>query len=163
MSVKTLHHSVDYELQFHDRNEAALTVRALELTVDDLNGSLIKCFLSFKVSPELYRRIDTEALFHLDPEVRSAIFGGSLEPDVDVEIQAKLDPQFIFELSMQIKSIKELADHLLKISQTQPADPLMNTESWFALYVKQEVVLPPEIGEGQLKVGYRTTWADWTS
>ena len=163
MSVKTLHHSVDYELQFHDRNEATLTVRALELTVDDLNGSLIKCFLSFKVSPELYRRIDTEALFHLDPEVRGAIFGGSLEPDVDVEIQAKLDPQFIFELSMQIKSIKELADHLLKISQTQPADPLMNTQSWFALYVKQEVVLPPEIGEGQLKVGYRTTWADWTS
>lgn len=163
MNVKTLHHLLDYELQFHDRAGAALSVRALELTVDDLNGSLIRCCLSFKVSPELYRRIDTEALFHLDPEVRGAIFGGRLEPEVDVEIEAKLDPQFIFDLSMQIKSIDELAEHLLRISQTQPTDPLMNTESWFALYVKQEVVLPPEIGEGQLKVGYSTTWAERTS
>jgi hypothetical protein len=77
-----------------------------------------------------------------------------------VEIEAKLDPAFIYLLSTQIKSVEALAAHLQKISQSYPNDSLVTTESWFALYVKQSVALPPEVGEGQLKVGYSTTWAD---
>jgi len=160
--MKTLRYNVDCDLQMRDREGNFITVRALELAVDLLDGtdSIVKCFLTFLVSPESYQRIDTNKLFNLAPDARGQIFGGKLEPDLDVEIETKLDPSFIFEISTQIKTIKALADHLLKISQNQSDSSLLNTESWFAIYVKQSVQLPAEFGEGTLKVGYSTTWVD---
>lgn len=161
MVSKTLHHPLDYELTLYDRRlEQAIMVQALELSVDELDGSIIRCLLSFQISFECYQEVDAHAMFNLLPEVRGQIFGGALQPVVDVEIEAKLDPALIFPLfSLGITSIEALATHLLETSQQQPDDDLVNTESWFALNVKQAVSVPPEIGEGQLKIGYQTTWA----
>jgi hypothetical protein len=160
MSSKTLHHPIAYELELHDTTGAAIAVQAVDLTVDTLDGRIIRCFLTFRVSPAIYQQIDTHALFNLTPEVRGQIFGGQLQPDADVEIEAKLDPAYIFSLSTQVASVEALAEYLPTIREGQPNDALLDTESWFALYVKQSVALPAEFGEGQLKIGYRTTWAD---
>ena len=160
--MKTLHHSIDFELQMRDREGRSVAVRVLELAVDLLDGtqSIVNCFLTILVSPENYQQIDTNESFNLYSDARGQIFGGKLEPDLDVEIEAKIDPSFIFAISTQIKTVENLADRLLYLSQNEPEDALLNTESWFALYVKQSVELPPEFGEGKLKVGYSTTWAD---
>ena len=160
--MKTLHHPLDSELQMRDRQGDLIPVRAIEIAVDLLDGtqSIVNCFLTILVNPDNYKKIDTNELFHLNPDVRGQIFGGELEPDLDVEIEAKIDPSFIFDISTQIKTVENLADRLLYLSQNEPESPLLNTESWFAIYVKQSVDLPPEFGEGRLKVGYRTTWAD---
>jgi hypothetical protein len=160
--MKTLHHPLDYELQMRDREGRSVAVRALELAVDLLDGTqnIVNCFLTIIVSPENYQQIDTNELFHLYPEARGQIFGGKLESDLDVEIEARIDPSFIFAISTQIKTVENLADRLYHLSQNEPEDALLNTESWFALYVKQNVELPPEFGDGKLKVGYSTTWAE---
>lgn len=160
--MKTLHHPLDCELQMHDRQGNLIIVNTSELAADllDSTESIVGCFLTFLVSPETYHHIDINELFHLHSDVRGQVFGGKLEPDVDVEIEAKLDPSFIFEISTKIKTLDALSQHLRTITQNQPDHPLLNTESWFALYVKQSVELPPEFGEGKLKVGYSTTWAD---
>ncbi|CAN1208784.1 hypothetical protein TUMEXPCC7403_01085 [Tumidithrix helvetica PCC 7403] len=160
--MKTLHHSLDCELQMRDREGSSISIRALELAVDFLDGtdSIIRCFLTFIVSPEIYQRIDADELFHLRLDMRGQIFGGKLQPNVDVEIETKIDPSLIYEISTEVRSIEKIADRLLSSSQSQSNDPLLNTESWLALYVKQSVKLPPEFGEGKLKVGYKTGWAD---
>ena len=160
--MKILRFPLDYELRMRDRNGDSLTVRTLELAVDLLDGtqSIVKCVLSLLVSPENYQRVDTNNLFNLHPNVRGQIFGGKLEPDIDVEIEAKLDPLLIFDISTKIKTIEALAEHLLTLNQNESEHALLNTKSWFAMYVRQLVKLPPEFGEGKLKVGYSTTWAD---
>lgn len=160
--MKTLRFPLDYELRMRDRNGDPLTVKALELAADLLDGtsSIVKCFLTLLVSPENYQRVDTDNLFNLHPDARGQIFGGKLEPDIDIEIEAKLDPSFIFEISTKIKTLEALSQHLQTINQSQPEHPLLNTESWLALYVKQSVELPSEFDEGKLKIGYSTTWAN---
>ncbi|PZO37070.1 MAG: hypothetical protein DCF19_19790 [Pseudanabaena frigida] len=160
--MKTSHHPLDCELQMRDRKGNLITVNTLELAADLLDGtaSIVECFLTFLVSPATYHHIDINESFHLHPDARGQVFGGKLEPDIDVEIETKLDPSFIFEISTKIKTLDALSQHLQTINQNQPDHPLLNTESWFALYVKQSVELPPEFGEGKLKVGYSTTWAD---
>jgi hypothetical protein len=49
----------------------------------------------------------------------------------------------------------EAATYILNLSQEQPDNPLLSTESWLALSVKQQ----QESGE----TGYRTIWADITA
>lgn len=160
MSIRSLHTSLKFELIFFDsRNQSHVSVEALDLNIDELDGSMIRCFITFRSSFETYKKIDSRALFNLTPEVRGPIFGGELNPSQDVEIEAKLDPTLILPLSSQVTSIEELAQYLQNLSKHQSRDGILDTESWFAINVKQSISLPPEIGKGQLKVGYSTAWA----
>ena len=160
MSPETIHHSVAYDLPMRDRSGAALKIQVSELAVDTLEGSIIKCVMTFQVSPEVYQHIDAEALFNLAPEVRGPLAGGAFEADVAIEIEAKLDSAFIFSIAMEIESVDALANYFKDIGQHQPDHELLSSESWLALYVKQQVPLPPDIGEGTLKLGYSTAWAN---
>ncbi len=45
---------------------------AIALILTKQDDELIECRLSFEVNPELYQRIDSDALFNLKPEVRVA-------------------------------------------------------------------------------------------
>lgn len=160
--MKTLHHSVEIELALRPPQGNPITLQITEVAADLLDGttSIARCFLTFTVDPDTYRRIDDEALFHLDPDVRGPLFGGQFAPDADIEIEAKLAPEFLYEVSTKTKTVEALAEHLRNLSHNEPGHLLLSTDSWFALYVKQAVTLPPELGEGALKVGYRTVWAD---
>jgi hypothetical protein len=76
MTTKTDHHQLDTELTLHDRTQSPLTVRAVTLALTKQDDELIECRLTFQVNPELYQRIDTEALFNLKPEVRNPLSAG---------------------------------------------------------------------------------------
>jgi hypothetical protein len=161
MASQTLHLPFVGELVFHDGDNQPLPVQTIELSVDTLNDSIIRCFLAFKISYAAYETVDSKELFNLLPDSRGEIFGGKLDTTVDVEIEAKLDPGFIFDIAMSIHSLEELAAHLRDLNQNQPESDLLASESWYALNVKQSVPLPPEFGAGSLKVGYKTTWGDY--
>ncbi|GEM_PF-2191492 len=47
------------------------TVSRLELAIAGWDENTTQCHLTFKVSPGVYRRIDTEALFNLKAEILS--------------------------------------------------------------------------------------------
>lgn len=158
MAVRTEHFEMDAGLEFTCKQPGSLRAQATDLSVDLRGGSIIRCFLAIKVSPEGYDQIESGSLFNLLPNIRGRILTCKLDPKVGVELDLKLNPTFIFDLAMSFSSAEEIARHLLKLNREGGAS-LLQAENWYAQYVKQKVVLPPEIGEGQLKIGYSTSWA----
>lgn len=159
MAEKTVYDDMDAKLTFHDSDGRTLNVKAAQLSADTLDGALIRYFLAITVTPAVYQQIDKWEWFNLLVDVRGQIFGGKLDPNIDVELDLKLDPMFVFDLSMKVKTIAEAAALLLQLNHEEPGSDLLACESWYAMHVKQKVELPPEIGPGTLKVGYSTEWA----
>ena len=127
-----------------------LFVRAVALALTQENNQLIEYRLSFKVSPELYQRIDSEALFNLKPQVRGSLRGGEFLPELDILIEAMLKPNLLPSLGVDATTFEEAASYILNLNQEQPDAPLLLTENWLGLSVTQ----PLESGE----TGYRTFW-----
>jgi hypothetical protein len=150
MVTKTQNHQLDSELAVHDRTQSPLTVHAVALALTTQDDQLIECRLTFQVNPELYHRIETEALFNLKPEVRNPLSAGEFLPKPDIKIEITLKPDLLPRLAGHSANIDEAATYLLNLSQEQPDDPLLSTENWLALSVKQL----QEWGE----TGYRTLW-----
>jgi hypothetical protein len=101
-------------------------------------------------NPELYQRIETEALFNLKPELRGSLSAGDFQPEPDIKSKS-LYNRFAATPSRHTTNLEPAAAYLQNLSQEQPDNPLLSTESWFALHVKQ----PLESGE----TGYSTFWA----
>lgn len=151
MSTTNEHCQLNKELTLHNRSESPLTVRVIDLCLTKQENTLSECRLTFCVSPELYQRIDTEALFNLKPELRGPFPVGNFQPEPNIEIEATLQPDLLPQLTQHAANPEEAATYLQNLSQEQPDNPLVSTESWFALHVKQ----PQESGA----IGYRTFWA----
>ncbi|HEY9820506.1 MAG TPA: YbjN domain-containing protein [Candidatus Sericytochromatia bacterium] len=150
MNIKTENSQLDSDLTLHDRTPSPLPIHAVTLALSKQDDELIECRLTFQVNPELYQRIDTEALFNLKPEVRNSLSAGEFLPEPDIKIETTLKPDLLPCLAGHTANIDEAATYLLNLSQKQPDDPLLSTENWLALSVKQL----QESGE----TGYRTLW-----
>jgi hypothetical protein len=150
MVALTEHSQLDSELTLHDRTQSPLTVHAVTLALTKQDDEFIECRLTFQVNPELYQHIDTEALFNLKPEVRNPLSAGEFLPEPDIKIETTLKPDSLPRLAGHTSNIDEAATYILNLSQEQPDDPLLSTENWLALSVKQL----KESGE----TGYRTLW-----
>jgi hypothetical protein len=149
----TSHWEIDGELVFATPDASVLSVHGIDLALDRVNGMLIEVRLTLAVPIESYRRIDRDALFHLEPSMRGP-GAGRFSPDGDVQIEAKLD-------SALLPGIAALGEDIL---QTGPAfsslaagSPLLETESWYALHVTVEVMRDAE--GGSLREGYSTLHA----
>jgi len=143
------------ELTLHDRTTTPLTVRAVSLSLIKQDDEVIECRLTFCVNLQLYQRIETEALFNLKPEMRRPLTAGNFLPSPDIEIEIGLQPNLLPQPIERAADANEAATYILNLSQEQPDNPLLSTESWLGLFVKQQ----QESGE----TGYRTIWADITA
>jgi hypothetical protein len=150
MNVTLKQGHLDRGLRLCDRTQSPLTVHAVALSLTKQGNELIECRLTFQVKPELYQRIDKEALFNLKPQVRNPLSAGEFLPEPDIKIETTLKPDLLPRLAGHTANIDEAATYLLNLSQEQPDDPLLYTENWLALSVKQL----QESGE----TGYRTLW-----
>jgi hypothetical protein len=155
MITKTEHYHLDSELTLRDRTTTPLTIRAVSLSLIKQDDEVIECRLTFQVSPQLYQRIETEALFNLKPEMRRPLTAGNFLPEPDIEIEIGLQPNLLPQPIERAADANVAATYILNLSQEQPDNPLLFTESWLALSVKQQ----QESGE----TGYRTIWADITA
>jgi hypothetical protein len=151
MIAQSEHFQLNSELTLHDRTPSPLNIHTVTLTLTKQDDTLSECRLTFQVSPELYQRIETEALFNLKPELRGSLTAGDFQAEPDIEIEATLQPDLLPRLAEHTTNLEEAAAYLQNLSQEQPDNPLLSTESWFALHVKQ----PLESGE----TGYSTFWA----
>ncbi|HEY9905492.1 MAG TPA: hypothetical protein V6D43_24185 [Candidatus Sericytochromatia bacterium] len=86
MSAKTEQCQLDSDLMLHDRTTTPLTVRAISLSLIKQDDEVIECRLTFQVSPQLYQRIETEALFNLKPEMRRPLSAGNFLPEEVVRV-----------------------------------------------------------------------------
>lgn len=151
MTAKTENHQLDSELTLHDFSQSSLTVRAIALTLTKQNNELIACRFTFQVNPQIYQRIDTDALFNLKPDVRNPLSSGKFLSEPDITIETSLKPDLLPLLAEQAVNIDETAKYILNLSQEQPDNQILCTESWLGLSVKQQ----QESGE----IGYRTLWS----
>ncbi len=92
-TTNTENYQLDSELSLQDRTQSPLTVHAIALSLTKQDDQLIECRLTLRVNPELYQRIDSDALFNLKPEVRGSFSAGEflLEPDIKIETTLKPD------------------------------------------------------------------------
>jgi hypothetical protein len=149
MTAQTETHQLDRELTLCSRTNHPLTVRASNLSLTKQEDQLIECRLNLSVNPELYQRIDTQSLFNLKPELRGA-FTGEFLPSPNIKIEISLKPDLLPHLVEHAANPNDAANYLLNISREKPDDPLLSTENWLGLSVKQQ----QEPGE----TGYTTFW-----
>src|SRR4028119_1075914 len=95
MSTKIEHCHLDSELTLHDRTTTPVTVRAVSLSLIKQDDEVIECRLTFQVSPQLYQRIESGALFNLKPEMRRPLSAGNFLPEPDIEIEIGLQPNLL--------------------------------------------------------------------
>ena len=150
MTTNTENHQLNNELTLRTRTTTPLPIHAVTLALTKQDDELIECRLTFQVNPELYQRIDTEALFNLKPEVRNPRSAWEFLPEPDIKIQTTLKPDLLPRLAGHTANIDEAATYILNLSQEQPDDPLLSTENWLALSVKQL--------QESSETGYRTLW-----
>jgi len=143
MTTHTENHQLDSKLTLRDRTPSPLNVRAVSLSLTKLDHQLIECRLTFFVNPELYQRIDTQSLFNLKPELRGSLTAGEFISESNIEITASLKPDLLTHLTPHLANV---STYLTTLSEQQPENPLLSTESWLALQVKQ------------FQTGYRTFW-----
>ncbi len=151
MSTHSEHFQLNSELTLRDRTHSPLPIHSVTLSLTKQDDSLSEYRLTFQVNPELYQQIETEALFNLKPELRGSLSAGDFQPEPDIQIEATLQPDLLPRLAEHSTTLSETATYLQNLSQEQSDNPLLSTESWFALHVKQ----PQESGE----TGYSTFWA----
>ncbi|MDZ8065578.1 MAG: YbjN domain-containing protein [Nostoc sp. DedQUE08] len=149
--AKTDDHQINTDLTLHDSCQSPLTVRAIALTLTKQNNELIVCRLTFQVNPQLYQRIDTTALFNLKPAVRNPLSSDKFLREPDITIETSLKPDLLPLLAEHAVNIDATAKYILNLSQEQPDNQILSTESWLGLSVKQQ----QESGE----IGYRTFWS----
>jgi hypothetical protein len=150
MNVKTENHQINTDITLRDTSPSPLTVRAIALSLTTQDNDLIECRLTFQVTPQLYNGIDTEALFNLKPDIRN-LSAGKFLPETDITIETSLKPDLLPLLAEYANNIEEATNYILKLSQEQPDNLLLFTESWLGLSVKQQ----QESGE----IGSRTLWS----
>ena len=95
------HYLLDSELTLRDRTHSPLSIHTVTLTLTKQDDSLSECRLTFQVSPALYQRIETEALFNLKAELRGSLIAGNFQPEPDIEIEATLQPDLLPRLAEQ--------------------------------------------------------------
>jgi hypothetical protein len=150
MNAKMENHQMECGLTLRDSCQSSLTLHDVTLALTKQDDELIECRLTFHVNTQLYQRIDTEALFNLKPEARNSLSAGEFLPEPDIIIETILKPDLLPRLVGHTTNIDETATYILNLSQEQPDHPLLSTENWLALSVKQQ----QEAGE----IGYRTLW-----
>jgi len=147
MVTHTENYQLDGELRLCDNSGSFLDVYAETFTLIEQDDTLIESHLTFQILPELYQRIDTEALFNLKPELRGTLSHGEFLSEPNIEITATLKPDLLPHLTPHLD---DPLTYLKSLSQAQPNHPLLFTESWLALQVKQ--------AREPVETGYRTFW-----
>lgn len=126
----------------------SLPLQVAVLDLIEQGNILYECRLTLRVSSPVYQQIDAEALFNLKRELRGFLNAVSFQSEPEIEIEATLQPQLLSQLAKYAPDTEDAIAYLIACSSP---NPLLSTESWFALNVRQ----PQESGE----IGYRTFWS----
>lgn len=147
MSTTTERIRVASDLALHPADGPALPVSDVELALDrDAHGVVVQVLTSVTLQPEAWARVDRDALFHLDPEARGPVFGGTLADDAPVTLDLSLDPAHREDLLDGTGDIYEVGARL------RDADaPWARPEAWWALRAHQP--------RGDVRTGFATRWA----
>ena len=146
-------------LTLFDQTASPIKIQSLQLGTTDKEKDPTQVFVNFQVALAEYTLIETKALFNLQPELRGPFLKGDFLPAHTIQIKAALHPDHLPDFLQNPDSSEAAINHLKKLSAqhqglAQPSpetiDPLLRTENWLALTVKQI----RDDGE----TGYSTFW-----
>ncbi|MEY2403488.1 MAG: hypothetical protein QOD38_1039, partial [Acidimicrobiaceae bacterium] len=109
--------------------------------------------LIVRLSPDSWRRVVDEQLFHLDPASMGTSWANDADLTQPVDVQLGLERGVAYSIDgADIE--RQLAD--------DPDDEILDSDNWYALDVHQELALPKEFAnkKASLRTGFRTAWAD---
>lgn len=138
------------ELPFRAPDGTPVTLREVSVRAEWDGGRPDRIVLEFTLDPAEWARVDQGAWFHLAPDRRGATFGGGLDPARPVELELRLSDTRLGRFS-DVLDVFDVAAHLFAEA---PDGPLRATESWYALYVKQQHPRLP------VKTGFQTSWVE---
>jgi hypothetical protein len=101
-----------------------------------------------------WARIDAGALLHLDPDARGPVLGDGFDGSEPLRIVALLDG-----LVMAALEPLDAAAIGAQLREGDPEDPLLHSESWWALDVTGRLSTPPGM-DGEVRAGLTTVWPD---
>ncbi|MFB2877367.1 YbjN domain-containing protein [Floridanema aerugineum] len=139
------------ELILRDPSASNLTLWSVNLALNRQEDTLSECRFTFKVSPELYQRVNTQGLFNLKPELHGPFAAGNFQAEADIEITAIVRPDLLPQLTNLATNPDEALTYLQNLSQEQPDNLLLSTESWFCSHVQQSIE--------SATIGYCTFWS----
>lgn len=120
MTISTENYQLDSDLTLSTPSDSPFSIPAVALALTKENNQLIECRFTFKVSLELYQRIETEALFNLKPEMRRPLSAGNFLPSPDIFIEIGLQPNLLPQPIERAKDANVAATYILNLSQEQP-------------------------------------------
>jgi hypothetical protein len=151
------------QIEFTSKNviKAPIKLDSVALAFVSSTNTISECQLTFQVSSEFYHCINNCTLFNVKSEFRIPLFNGDFTPDRPIQLEITLHPNLLPQLLDHAQTEAEAIAYLLNLSQQQAeqceADnsepslhPLLHTESWFCLSVKQQ--------QDSGKIGYTTFW-----
>ncbi|MGB3694722.1 MAG: YbjN domain-containing protein [Spirulinaceae cyanobacterium] len=150
MSLKTQSQQINKALTLYESSQGSYDFHISSLFITKQEEEIIECRLTLQISLETYQHINSNALFNLKPEIRNSATT-KFQPSPEIHLEASLKPDLLQQLAKQVANIVEAVNYLLLLSKEQTYNPLLCTESWLALSVKQQ----QESGE----IGYRTFWS----
>lgn len=151
MILKTESFVLKANLSLRNHTQPPLTICTEILTLTKCDQAIIECRLTFLTNLQLYKRIETKALFNLKPERQNTPSTNEFLPEPDISVEISLCPDLLSHLKEHAITVDQTAAHIQNLSQEQPNHPLFSIENWVILSAKQ----PQESRE----IGYRTLWA----
>jgi hypothetical protein len=140
------------ELIFSNLSGSSLLLQPVNFELLQNENVFYECRLTFQVSSQLYKQIEMESLLNLKREFQGILNAVGFHEEGTIEIEATLQPHLINQLARHASDLETVIDYLIACSQAGSSpNPLLSTESWFALSVKQHL----DSGE----IGYRTFWS----
>jgi hypothetical protein len=168
--------AIDHRLTLYTPSRLPVTLQVANVFLRHEEDAITECRLILHLTSNQYHQIETAALFNLKPELRMPLGIKSFQDEPAIAMEVALQAQLLLQLAEHEATAEAALDYLLSLSQqyaddlsecsqqadstdsagdpitAQPAlNPLLSTESWFALNVKQS--------QGPDEVGYRTFWS----
>ncbi|NES67194.1 MAG: YbjN domain-containing protein [Okeania sp. SIO2D1] len=160
-------YQLNQNLAFCNRTQVHLETWVINIALTSQEDTVNECRLTLQVNPTSYQQIETHALFNLNPEFRSPFSNGDFLPDRNLQLEITLKPDLLPQLSEYANTPEAVATYLTNLSQQTslppnaspsetepqsplPFNPLLNTENWFCLSVKQD--------QDSGQTGYTTFW-----
>ena len=184
MVLQTDTSSLDSDLTFYDASNSSVTLCKPNLSLIREDNTIIGCRLCCQVSFEQYQKIDTNALFNFESELRGSLVGGEFLPDVDLQIEVSLKPDILPNLLEQGENTEAVAAYLLALSQK--TETLIHHSASFVTTTGEDVEVeqsqdspPPDLTQNEVdpllqtenwlclsikqvqasnEVGYKTFW-----
>lgn len=154
------HYPLDRVLTFNTPNKEVLTLQAEELSFILEDGVITECRLIAVLSPEQHHQLEAQSWFHITPDAFIETEERDFETDRPIEMEAQLEQSILQALLTQHSTPEEIGAYYQTLPETEPKHPLLQENSWYGFYFKQEMTLPAHLAElGILKNLYTTRWA----